>query len=150
MRMTALEYAAYLHRQQNSEETQSTEGVDRESDLHDAIIADCRRRGWIVIHSRMDRATTTAKGVPDFLIFADRARVFLFEAKRQNGKLTPEQQGFAMAADMLGFTVHVVRSFSEYWKIVEGETKPQQLQVTSASESSGPDEGDDDPTNIAD
>ena len=150
MRMTALEYAAYLHRQQNSEETQSTEGVDRESDLHDAIIADCRRRGWIVIHSRMDRATTTAKGVPDFLIFADRARVFLFEAKRKNGKLTPEQQGFAMMADMLGFTVHVVRSFPEYWKIVEGETKPQQLQVTSASESSGPDEGDDDPTNIAD
>ena len=124
MRMTALEYAAYLHRQQNSEETNSTEGVERESDLHDAIISDCRRRGWIVVHSRMDAPTTTAKGVADFIIFADRARVFLFEAKRKNEKLTPEQKGFAMMADMLGFTVHVVRSFPEYWKIVEEPKTP--------------------------
>lgn len=96
----------------------SSEAVESESDLHDDIIKACRDRGWIVIHSRMDAPTTTAVGVPDFLILADRGRLFMFEAKSKTGKLTSEQRGFAMMADMLGFTVHVVRSLFDFQNIV--------------------------------
>jgi len=94
------------------------DAVEYESTLHDDIIDACRQRGWIVIHSRMDVPTTTAKGVCDFIIFASRSRVFLFECKNKNNKLTDEQRGFAMMADMLGFTVHVVRAFSEFLQVI--------------------------------
>lgn len=125
MNFTQLEYQAYLARSQAHRQPKPAAGVEVESDLHDEIIAECRRRGWIVIHSRMDRATTTAKGVCDFIIFADRGRVFLFECKSRIGKLTPEQKGFAMMADMLGFTVHVVRSYSEFAAIIQNQKEKQ-------------------------
>lgn len=116
MNFTQEQYEAYLARSKahQPDKPMPEDAEACEADLHDKIIAECRRRGWIVVHSRMDAPTTTAKGVADFIIFADRSRVFLFECKSKNGKLTNEQRGFAMMADMLGFTVHVIRSYSEF------------------------------------
>lgn len=85
-----------------------------ESDLHDYIMQECRQRCWLAVHSRMDRATTTALGVPDFIIFADGGRVFLIEAKTRTGKMKPEQLAFQAHARKLGFTVHVIRSKEEF------------------------------------
>lgn len=89
------------------------DAVPDESDLHDQIEAECRRQGWVSIHSRMDRPTTTACGVCDFIIIA-RGEVFFFECKSRSGKLSISQLGFIAAMEKNGRTVHVVRSFNEF------------------------------------
>src|SRR5213079_131545 len=61
--------------------------VRRERGLHDEIILECNRRGWLTIHSRMDRPSTVQVGSPDFVIIADNRRTFLVEAKSRSGKL---------------------------------------------------------------
>ncbi len=78
-----------------------------------------RRRLWPTIHSRMDAATTTAKGVPDFVIFADGGRVFAVECKTRKGKLTPEQIGWRVLLERNGHKFAVVRSFTEFQDVVE-------------------------------
>lgn len=45
-------------------------------------------------------------------------RTFLIEAKAAGRKLSPDQQAIAQWAAMLGHTVHVVRSFEEFLKVV--------------------------------
>lgn len=89
-----------------------------ERDLHEKIEAECRRRGWVTVHSRMDRATTTACGVCDFIIFAGGGVVINIECKGRAGKLTLAQQGFISAMRKNGHEVHVVRSFSEFMQLV--------------------------------
>lgn len=96
----------------------------REEDLHDKIEAECRRRGWVVVHSRMDRATTTACGVCDFIVFAERGVVILMECKSRAGKLTTAQLAFMAAMRKNGHTVHTVRSFSEFLAIVPHGVPP--------------------------
>lgn len=88
------------------------DAVDHESDLHDEITAECRRRGWGFIHSRMDKPSTVGVGVCDFAIFGG-GQVFLLEAKTKTGKRTPAQLAFAALMRHNSFTVHVVRSMSE-------------------------------------
>jgi hypothetical protein len=95
--------------------------VARESELHDDILSDCKNRGWLVVHSRMDMRTTTAVGVPDFVIMGDRGRVWWIECKSCGGKLTPEQQAFHAMAKNLGHEVHTVWNFTKYYAIVTGQ-----------------------------
>ena len=90
------------------------EGVSREKDLHDEILTECRRRGWICLHSRMDKATTSNIGCADFVILKDGGKVDLVEAKTAKGKLSPAQLAFGAWATKLGFTYRVVRNFSEF------------------------------------
>ena len=90
----------------------------REGDLHEKIEAECRRRGWCYVHSRMDRRTTTACGVPDFVVYGDGGRMWTFEAKSRSGKLSTEQRGFMAMAERLGHRIHVVRSLREFLEIV--------------------------------
>lgn len=89
-----------------------------EADLHDKIDAECRRRGWVTVHSRMDRATTTAVGLCDFIIFADGGVVINIECKSRSGKLSLPQLSFIAAMKRCGHEVHTVRSFSEFMRIV--------------------------------
>src|SRR5207245_2822223 len=49
--------------------------VESEKQLHSDILLECRSRGWIAIHSRLDRPSTTAIGSPVFVICADRGPV---------------------------------------------------------------------------
>lgn len=93
--------------------------LSREADLHDQILAECKRRGWLAVHSRMDRATTNAAGVADFIIYASLGRVFTIEAKTKLGKLSPAQLAFAAHLKYNGHQCHVVRSFEEFLQAVK-------------------------------
>jgi hypothetical protein len=62
----------------------------------------------------MDLKSTIAKGVADFIIFADNGKVIVVEAKAKTGKLTPEQLGFSMWLEKLGHKCNCVRSFDEF------------------------------------
>ena len=52
-----------------------TGGIPRESDLHEKIFDECRRRGWIALHGSMAERTCRTLGEPDFVILADGGRV---------------------------------------------------------------------------
>ena len=90
-----------------------------ESELHNAIVSECKLRLWPVVHSRTDQRTTTAKGVPDFVIFAERGLVFAVECKTRKDKLTPEQIGWRVLLERNGHKYAVVRSFTEFQDVVE-------------------------------
>jgi len=101
-------------------------GCERESDLHDQILAECKRRGWIAFHSRMDRKTTSNIGMPDFIILGvwsgsegtNSGHVWMIECKRKGGKLTPQQFGLQQWAANLGHTISVVRTFQEFLNLL--------------------------------
>lgn len=88
-------------------------GPDRESDLHDQIMDYCRGRGWLAVHSRMDKRTTQQKGVSDFIIITP-VRVFFVECKRVGQKLTPDQLAFAAQIKKLGWPHAVVHNMAEF------------------------------------
>lgn len=127
-RMSQAEYQAYLMRESTRTGATSTlvvnkaEHVESESDLHSQIIGDCKRRGWLWVHARMDKASHLTIGAPDFLIFADGGRLLMVECKTRTGKLRPEQQAFHAMAAKLGHKAHVIRSMEEFLTLA-GDTK---------------------------
>jgi hypothetical protein len=117
-RMSQAEYCDYLARREYRKPLclagrERIAAVKTEAELHDWIMAECRRRGWIALHGRMDAATGRTVGEPDFVILADAGRVVLLECKTATGKLRPEQAALHAWASKLGHTVHVVRSLAE-------------------------------------
>jgi hypothetical protein len=107
------------------------DGCRRESDLHEQIFAECRRRGWIALHGAMSERTHRTAGEPDFIILGNRVAftlkesgehycpfVLLIECKTAKGKLSPDQTAMAAHAAKLGHTIHVVRSFEEFLKLL--------------------------------
>jgi hypothetical protein len=121
--MTTAELNAYnLRRSAKKAPTfdEVTKACKIERELHEQIKAEVKRRKWqIVHHSRMDMASTCPVGSADFVILADGGRVFLIECKTGAGKLTIEQRGMILQAELLGHTVHVVRHFEAFLKIIE-------------------------------
>ena len=97
-----------------SDVTIEMEAEPRESDLHDKIADECRRRGWICFHGSTAHRTRRTIGEPDCIILADGGRVFLCELKSRTGKLRPEQAAMKAWAEKLQHTVHVIRSMSEF------------------------------------
>ena len=95
-----------------------TGGAPRESDLHEEIFDECRRRGWIALHGSMAEWTCRTLGEPDFVILADGGRVLFVECKSRSGKLSPAQAALKFHAEKLGHTVHVVRSVEEFLALV--------------------------------
>jgi len=95
-----------------------TSGVPRESDLHEAIFDECRRRRWIILHGSMAERTHRTLGEPDFVILADGGSVLFVECKSRTGKLSPAQTALKHHAEKLGHTVHVVRSLEEFLKLL--------------------------------
>lgn len=115
-RMSSLEYQAYLAKQ-FPHKVPSEEGMREsrsEADLHDAIIAECRRRGWIAFHGSMAHRTHRTIGEPDFVILAEGGRMLLVECKSATGKVKSEQIALHAMAGRLGHHVHVVRSIEEF------------------------------------
>lgn len=94
-------------------------GVERESDLHDEVFDECRRRGWIALHGSMAARTQRTLGEPDFVILADGGRVLLVECKSRSGKLSPAQQALKFHAEKLEHSVHVVRSMEDFLRVAE-------------------------------
>ena len=93
----------------------------REYTLHKQILEECRSRGWLVIHSRLDLPATVAVGTPDFVIIADCGRTFLVEAKARGGKPTTAQLAWLAMAAKLDHEAALVRSFEEFLRFVEGK-----------------------------
>jgi hypothetical protein len=116
-RFTQAELQNYLAR--FAEKSTGIDGVCIESDLHDSILADCRKRGWIALHGRMDFSTGRTIGEPDFTIIADCGRTFYIECKSKTGKVSKEQMALHAWASKLGHTVHVVRNMEEYFKVIQ-------------------------------
>lgn len=93
-------------------------GVEDESDLHDQIIDECRRRGWPCLHGSMAARTRRTLGEPDFILLADKGRVLFVECKSRGGKLSVEQLGFKIQAELRGHVIHIVRSFEEFLRLL--------------------------------
>ena len=102
--------------QRKSDAQISTDGVDRESDLHAQIFDECRRRGWIALHGSMAERTHRTAGEPDFVILG--TKIYLVECKTRIGKLSIAQQAMIAHAAKLGHTIHIVRSFEEFLNIL--------------------------------
>ena len=93
---------------------------DPESALHDYILEYAHKRGWLAIHSRMDRRTTTARGVSDFILITPKTVLFV-ECKRKGNKPTDEQRAFLAAVRVLGWPGTVVWSKEEFELFMEGK-----------------------------
>src|SRR5512146_2355709 len=74
----------------------SVDAVEHEGDLHNQILDECRRRGWIAFHGSMAKATARTLGEPDFTILADGGRKFFVECKSKTGKLSLYQIALIM------------------------------------------------------
>lgn len=108
-----------LARTNRRPESTSTQGVEKEDTLHDEIMAECNRRGWIAFHGSMAHRARRTSGEPDFHIYADRGRVFTIECKSRTGKLSTAQLGIIAWAKKLGHTVHVVQSMAEFMEAIK-------------------------------
>lgn len=93
----------------------------KESEIHQQIEDELKRRRWYYIHSRCDRKTTQQAGVPDFVIaghsnqeFDGAPTTFYIEVKRKNSKLSPEQQVTKHVLTALGHRYAVVYSFQDF------------------------------------
>lgn len=93
--------------------------AQREADLHNNIMAECTRRGWIALHGSMAHRAMRTIGEWDFTVVADGGRTFFVEAKANGGKLSTEQAALHAWASKLGHTVHVVRSLEEFLAVAE-------------------------------
>ena len=119
MNFTSQWLANYESRNAPVRVNRDAEAVKDESELHDAILAECRRRGWLVIHSRMDRKTTMMRGVADFIVYADHGKMFHVECKAKGGKLSLAQREFIAWAARLGHSVDVVTSVEQFMEAVK-------------------------------
>ncbi len=106
-------------------EANRSDAVECEADLHHAVWAECRRRRWQALHGSMSEATSRTKGEPDFIILADKGRVFFVECKTRTGKLSPVQQAFKVGASFNGHTVHTIRSMTEFLNVVDTNQSTQ-------------------------
>jgi hypothetical protein len=117
--MTQAELNAYEARQRQHANGLATDtAVEKEADLHNEILAECRRRGWIAFYSRMDRATSRVVGEPDFLVLADGGKLLMIEAKSRTGKLSTEQLALRAWANRLGHKVFEVRSLAQFLEVI--------------------------------
>ena len=126
MPWTTEQYHAHLARQaaasgiSNPPDGSSSDVVERE--IQDGIAAECKRRGWYVVRSRMDRATTNGVGTPDLIVFGDRGRVWPIEVKRPGRKCTTEQLAVAAWLRKLRHWWHVVESLDQFlWVVRENK-----------------------------
>jgi hypothetical protein len=100
--------------------SEASRPVEREMTLHNAIIAECKRKGWRYIHSDTTKPTTCGEGVCDFIIYADGGRMFHVECKSAKGKLSMEQRIFIVWIEKLGHAAHVIDNFMDFLRIANG------------------------------
>lgn len=94
-------------------EIEERQAVRLERELHDQIAGYLRLKGVrVAVHSRMDKRTTTRKGIPDFLFCWERRPVAL-EAKLPGCDPTEEQIRVMSEMEADGWFVRVVHSIEE-------------------------------------
>lgn len=102
------------------------DGETKESDLHDKILNECRRRGWIAFHGSMAHRTYRTGGEPDFTIVREHGEVLFVECKSKTGKLSPEQSAMMFHMNRLGCKLNIVRSFAEFIQVI-GQTNNRKI-----------------------
>jgi len=125
--MSPQEYASYVSRQSVHRRPGLGETIVRmasqEAELHDAILAECRRRGLRCIHSRMDRAATISVGAPDFVIALPAGRTLWVECKSAKGSLRHDQAAWLSTLHSLGHEAHLVRSFDAFLTLISPQAR---------------------------
>ncbi len=100
----------------------------RESELHQQIEAELKRRRWYYVHSRTDKKTTQQKGVVDFVIAGPSTannpatchpKTYWIEVKRKGGKLSAEQTITRHILQALGHKWAMVTTFDEFLSAIE-------------------------------
>ena len=116
---TESQVIAHEQKLRKPDPTAPPNAVERESKLHEEIMRHCDHQWprWKYIHCRMDRESTIAVGAPDFVIALPGGRVIWIECKAKDGKRSVEQLAWATQMEMLGHTVHLVRSFEEFLEL---------------------------------
>lgn len=113
------DYLAMLSRLEKNRVREVPDGAyEDEADLQFDIMAECTRRGWFCVRSRMDKPTTYGIGTPDLIIAADHGRTLWVEAKSKTGKTKPAQLAIAAILRKHGHEYALVRSFSEFLALV--------------------------------
>ena len=100
-------------------EKRTPNAVDREGDLHDYIIGYCKARGWYYVHSRTDRRTTTAIGVPDFIIATYGGKVLWVEVKIKGNKPSIAQRAVGIMLRHLGQDYALIYSIDSFLDFVD-------------------------------
>lgn len=119
MGWTPEQYAAHMARRRPTAAEAAPAPYDGpEQELHEKILAECRRQRWVVFHGSMAEPTHRTAGEPDFIIAAPFG-VYFVEAKSRRGKLSPAQAAMAAHLRSLGHTLHVVRSFAEFVALIQ-------------------------------
>ena len=94
-----------------------------ELELHNEIIRECRRRGWVYVHSNPTKKATNQPGTPDFIIAADGGRTLYVECKTKTGKLSKAQADFKRDIEALGHQFHLVRSMKQFLSVCHRGTE---------------------------
>lgn len=102
-----------------TQEPQPSRGEELEATLADQIIDECDRRGWLWFRSRPDARTGRRIGEFDFIIYADRGRIFNIECKAKGKKQTAEQLGIQTWARKLGHQADCVWTFGQFLEIIK-------------------------------
>lgn len=121
MRMTSEQVAAHQARFAPKRKAEAADHDGPESDLHQAIIDYCKSRAWYFVRQRMDMPSTTAVGVPDFIIATSGGRTLWIEVKRKGGKPTTPQLAAKQWLFNLGHESHIVWSFEEFLAAVTSD-----------------------------
>jgi hypothetical protein len=99
--------------------------IEKEIGLHEKIMRHCETEfpRWKYIHARTDQRSTIAVGVADFTIFLPGGKVVCLEVKSATGKLSEAQLAWSKEMEMLGHTVHVVRTMEDFYHICHTQTQ---------------------------
>lgn len=117
MRMTLAEFMeaeARIKARSTPKTVHDNDEPKLEKDLHEQILRYCQNQMWLAVTSRMDVATTTARGVPDFLLLLPGGRLLCIECKTKTSKCTVEQLGWKLWAEKLGHRWILIRSMAEF------------------------------------
>lgn len=92
----------------------------QELPLHDKIIEHCLSQWprWKYLRANPTAKSTIAKGAQDFTIFLPGGVTLCIECKSRTGKLSADQRDWKKEMEMLGHTVHEVRSMEEFLTLV--------------------------------
>lgn len=95
--------------------------VLREIPLHEEIIRYCNNQfpRWKYVHANPVKASTIVSGCQDFTLFLPHQRTICIECKSKDGKLSPAQVVWRKEMELLGHTVHIVRSMDDFLSAVK-------------------------------
>lgn len=84
----------------------------QEKILHDQLVEDIRRRGWLVVHCRTDKPATIRVGWPDMTVM-NKGRAAMLELKAAGGVLSQKQRECIAEIESNGTPVLVTSDLAE-------------------------------------